>query len=106
MSAAMTQALHTQAGAILPTSDTAHVASAGRVEEQKNTERTDFHGMRLAGQALSVIEGERQAAQYLARLKEGEADPAELAVIVSMMYGANLSGFCRVLAKALGVQHV
>ena len=53
-----------------------------------------------------MIEGERQAAQYLARLKEGEADPAELAVIVSMMYGANLSGFCRVLAKALGVQHV
>ena len=101
----MTQALHTDTGAIPPTSDTAHVASAGRVEEQKNTERTDFHGMRLAGQALSVIEGERQAAQYLARLKEGEADPAELAVIVSMMDGSTLNGFCRALAKALGVQH-
>ena len=98
----MTQALHTQAGAIPPTSDMAHVATAGRVEEKTHNENPDFHGTRLAGQALRMFEPESHAARYLARLTEGEADPAELAV----MYGATLHGFCRVPAKALGVQHV
>ena len=50
-----------------------------------------------------MIEGEARAAQFLARLAANQADPDELAVIVSMLYGAALRGFCRVLAKALGV---
>lgn len=58
-----------------------------------------------AGQALRVIEGESNAAQYLARLQAEQADPDELALIVSMLYGATLRGFCRVIQKALGVQH-
>ena len=99
----MTRALHTQAGAIPPTGDTAHVASAGRVEENKQDESPDFHGTGHAGQALRVIDGERKASQYMARLHAQQADPAELAVIVSMMYGATLHGFCRVIEKALGV---
>ena len=58
-----------------------------------------------SGQALRVIEGEAKAATFLARLYASQADSEELAVIVSMLYGAALRGFCRVLAKALGVQH-
>jgi len=60
--------------------------------------------VRVAGQALQVIEGEAKARQYLARLQAGQADPDELAVIVSMRYGAVLRGFCRAIEKALGVQ--
>ena len=50
-----------------------------------------------------MIAGEAKAAQYLPRLRSSQVDPDELAVILWMMYGATLRGFCRVLAKALGV---
>ena len=60
-----------------------------------------MNGAPHAEQALRVIEGETKAAQYLARLHSQQADPDELAVIVSMLYGAALLGFCRVLAKSL-----
>ena len=60
--------------------------------------------VRVAGQALQVIEGEAKARQYLARLQAGQADPDELAVIVSMLYCAALRGFCRAIEKALEVQ--
>lgn len=53
------------------------------------------------GQALQVIEGERKAAQYLARLRAQPADTDELACIVSMLYGARLRGFCRIVQSAL-----
>lgn len=58
-----------------------------------------------AGQALRVLEGKSKAAQYLSRLQAQQADPDELALIVSMLYGATLRGFSRVIQKALGVQH-
>ena len=58
----------------------------------------------LSRQALRVIEGNNKAAQYLARLQAQQADPDELALIVAMLYGATLRGFCRVIEKALGVQ--
>ena len=54
---------------------------------------------------MRVIEGEGKAAHYLARLQAQQADPDELALIVSMLYGAALRGFCRVIEKALGVHH-
>jgi len=63
-------------------------------------------GAPLVGQALRTIEGESKAREYIARLQAEQADPDELALIVSMLYGATLRGFCRVIAKALGVQHV
>ena len=59
----------------------------------------------LSQQALRVIEGNNKAAQYLARLHAQQADPDELALIVAMLYGATLRGFCRAIEKALGVQH-
>lgn len=54
---------------------------------------------------MRVIEGDGKAAHYLARLHAQQADPDELALIVSMLYGATLRGFCRAIEKALGVHH-
>lgn len=56
---------------------------------------------RVSGQALKVIEGEAKAREYIARLQAQQADPDELALIVSMMCGAALRGFARVIEKAL-----
>lgn len=58
-----------------------------------------------SAQALRTIEGERKAAEYLERLQAQHADPDELALIVAMLYGAALRGFCRAIEKALGVRH-
>lgn len=93
------------AGRITPTSDKADAANVGQVGEHVKSKNHDSHGAPLAGQALRVIEGERKAHEYLARLQTTQADPDELAVIVAMLYGATLRGFCRVLAKTLGVSH-
>ena len=62
-------------------------------------------GRCMSGRAVKTIEGEQQAAQFLARLQAQQADPDELAVLVSMLYGETLRGFCRALEKALGVHH-
>jgi len=60
---------------------------------------------RVTDQVLRVTEGEAKAAQYLARFQAQQADPDELALIVSMLYGATLRGFCRAIQTALGVDH-
>lgn len=54
-----------------------------------------------SAQALRVIEGERKAHAYLARLHAQQADPNELALIVAALYGAVLRGFCDAITKAL-----
>lgn len=88
------------------TSDMARVASASRVGGNESRERDDLPSAPRSGQALRVIEGERKAAEYLARLHAHQADPDELALIVSMLYGATLRGFARVIEEALqGVRH-
>lgn len=51
--------------------------------------------------ALRVLEGERKAREYLARLHAEQADPDELALIVAMLYGATLRGFCSAIMKAI-----
>ena len=60
---------------------------------------------RLSEQALMAVIGGTKAAEYLARLQAQQADPDELAMILSMLYGATLRGFCRALEKAIGVHH-
>lgn len=80
------------------------VRPVGHLENTQN-ENPDCHAHQHAAQALRVIQGEQQARDYLARLQAKQADPDELAIILSMLYGAGLRGFCRVLAKALGVHH-
>jgi hypothetical protein len=94
------------AGQATPTSDKAPTVSSGQgFQESKRDDNPDSPGAPLAGQALRVFEGEGKAAHYLARLHAQQADPDELALIVSMLYGATLRGFCRVIEKALGVHH-
>lgn len=87
------------AGRVTPTSDKADGANVGRVGEQSKNESPDSRGAPLSGQALKVIEGERKAADFLARLQAQQADPDELAVIVAALYGATLRGFCRVIVR-------
>jgi len=89
----------------LPTNDEGPTVAAVAPLENKQNNNPDFHGARQSVQALRVIEGNQKAAQYLARLQAQQADPDELALIVAMLYGASLRGFCRVIEKALGVQH-
>ena len=86
-------------------SDEGPTVAAVAPQESKRNESPDSQAAPLSGQALRVIEGESRAAQYLDRLKAEQADPEELALIVSMLYGATLRGFCRAIEKALGVQH-
>lgn len=86
-----------------------HVVAAATVEVvQQGATPLDRHfleGAPLAEQALLVIEGEELASLYLARLRAQQVDPNELALMVSMLYGAKLRGFCRVIEKAMGVRH-
>ncbi len=88
-----------------PLKDEAPGVTAEGFSGQTRQSSPDYQAAPLAGQALRVIEGESKAAQYLARLQAQQADTDELAVIVSMLYGATLRGFCRVIEKALGVHH-
>ena len=92
------------AGEIPPTSDEGSTVAAVAPPESKRDEIPDSQAAPLAGQALRVIAGGSKAAQYLARLQDQQADPDELALIVSMLYGATLRGFCRVIEKALWVR--
>lgn len=55
---------------------------------------------------LRASEGEREARDYLARLHAQRAEPDELAMIVALLYGNALYGFCRVIEKAIGGHHV
>ena len=88
-----------------PRKDEGPTVAAVAPQESKRNEKPDCQAAPHAGQALRVIEGENKAAQYLARLQAQQADPDELAVILSMLYGATLRGFCRALEKAIGVRH-
>ena len=81
------------------------VASGQGFRKGTQNESPNCRGAPHAGQALRVIEGENKAAQYLARLQAQQADPDELAVILSMLYGGTLRGFCRALEKAIRVSH-
>ena len=62
-------------------------------------------GRSISGRALKTIEGERRAGQYMVRLRAQQVDPDELAVIVSMLYGDVLRGFCRAIEKELEARH-
>lgn len=52
-------------------------------------------------QTLRLVEGERKAGAYLARLHAGQADPDELALILAKLYGDMLRGFCAAIVRAL-----
>jgi hypothetical protein len=73
--------------------------------EQETTNGSNSDGAPHVGQALLVIEGEAEAAQFLARIRTSHIAPDELAVTVAALSGPALRGFCRALTKALEVQH-
>lgn len=75
--------------------------AAGLTREQGKADQLHSAKAPSAAHALRVIEGERKAHECLARMQAGQADPDELALIVSMLYGAVLRGFCAVVTKAL-----
>ena len=92
-------------GETAPTSDEGPTVATVALLESKQDESRDSRSALHSGQALRVIEGEGKATDYLARLHAQQADPDELALIVSMMYGAMLRGFCRVIEKTLRGRH-
>ena len=92
-------------GETAPTSDEGPTVATVAPQESKQSESPDFHSPPQAGQALRVIEGEGKATDYLARLHAQQAGPDKLALTVSMMYGATLRGFCRVIEKTLRGRH-
>ena len=94
-----------RARASRPTRNEGPTAATVAPQENDQNKNPHSHAAQHAGQALRVIEGEAKAAQYLARLHAEQAESDELALIVSMLYGATLRGFCRVIEKALGVRH-
>lgn len=89
-------------GRVTAESDEASAGGTARGFQEGTTSEADCASAPRTAQALKVIEAERRAREYLARLQAEQADPDELALIVAMLYGAALRGFCRVIAKALG----
>jgi hypothetical protein len=88
-----------------PGSDEAPAGRTAQGFQDGTRDKTDSASAPRSAHALRIIEGDRKARDYLARLQAEQADPDELAVIVSMLYGATLRGFCRAIEKALGVHH-
>jgi hypothetical protein len=93
------------AGRCTPTSETARVASAGRIEVQRTGDSADFRADGITRQAADVIEGEQYARAYLDRLQRGTVSPDDLAVLMSFLLGEMLAGACRAIERALGVHH-
>lgn len=91
-----------RAGGAVPGNDEGPTVAPVAPLHDQDSDGAILPGGRPSGQALRVIEGEAQAAQFLARLRAQQADPDELALIVATLYGATLRGFCRVLCKAIG----
>ena len=91
---------HRASAAIPGNAEGPTVVAVAPLEIQQNRP-FDFRGERHSRQALQVIEGGKKAEQYLTRLQAQQADPDELALIVAMLYGAALRGFCGVIAKAI-----
>lgn len=102
----MPTALHAaQAGQAAPPRDEGPTVAAAGPQGNKQDESPDSDRTRLTGQALRVIEGERKAQEYLARLRAEQANVDELALVVAPLYGAELRGFCAVLTKCLRSEH-
>jgi hypothetical protein len=80
-------------------------ATAQGLGMQNNADSGDCEPQHLTAQALKVIDGESKARAFLARLRAHQADAHDLGVVVSMLYGPALRGFCSVLVKSLEVPH-
>jgi energy-converting hydrogenase Eha subunit B len=88
-----------------PANDEGPTEAAVAPQRIKQDESPGCRGAQAVGQALRGVEGKRKANEFLTRLYAGQDDPAALALIVGMLYGAAQRGFCRAIVKALGVRH-
>lgn len=89
------------AGQVTPGSDEAPAGDAAQGFQEGTADKANSTSVPTAAQALKVIDGERKAREYLARLHAQQADTDELALIVAPLYGAVLRGFCNAITKAL-----
>lgn len=80
-------------------------ASRTKSCEQHRQSAATEQQLSYSDRALQAIAGEQSASGFLQQLRSQQATPEDLAAIVSMLYGDALHGFCRVIAKALGVRH-
>lgn len=90
---------------LTPSKDDGPRLMADGVRAQGRTGKPDAGTEASAWRAMDESESENKAAGCLAQLQVRQADPEVLAVMVSMLYGAALLGFCRAIGKALGVRH-
>lgn len=81
------------------------VATVAPQQHSKDHDRNS-EALSHAAQAALVIEGEEYARTYLDRLAQQQAQPEELAALLTFLRGEMLHGACRVIEKALeGVSH-
>ena len=77
--------------------------SANATRAALNADTLDiFHH---ADHAAQVIEGEKEARDFLNLMRAGMAQPDELAVIVAYLHGELLHRICRLVQKALEARH-
>lgn len=69
-------------------------------QEQTTSYSRDFPADALSPQALAD-EGEAYFGEFLNRLHAGQADPAQLAALLSFLSGEMLHGACRAIVTAL-----
>lgn len=105
MRAPATDGAHAPQKVTLESDEALALAGAKGFKGQSKSYESDSPGTPLAGEALCVIEGERQAQAYVARLRAQQAAPDELAHIASSLSCATLRGFCRLISKFLETQH-
>jgi len=73
--------------------------------DQQDSKAQEIPSTRHCGRAFEVIEGEAYGRAFLQRLRAGTSGADELADILEFLQGDMLRGACRVIEKALGVQH-
>jgi hypothetical protein len=85
-----------------PTNDEAPAVAAARgFENQEQYEHVNFRANGAAEQAALTIAGEHCARSYLDRLRDGIAQPGDLAAMLCYLRGELLHGACRLIEKAL-----
>jgi hypothetical protein len=92
----MTTHLHAR-----PNDEAPAVGAAQGFEKQEQSERIDFRATGAADQAAMTIAGEHCARSYLDQLRDGTAQPGDLAAMLCYLRGELLHGACRRIEKAM-----
>lgn len=84
--------------------------SSQALKTSTNTDSTNFDGSRdeaqtLCALALRRIAGEIKADEFIQALRDGVKQNDDLAPTLQALNAGEFGGFCRTIAKALGVRH-